>query len=176
MSVHGTDRRTGVCGTDRCYQVSSRHQPACQARLPRLKMTHQRHWLCTAAQRREFISLLGGAAVAWPIYSTRAAGRLCRLLAFSGATRPLSSHHLCRGGRRLSPCSRRRSDRKCSWWCASLTLRCDRSGLASKGFDLLCGQLHYIPKPVNGRIRRQMNLPLQDLTQDRKLNRRRQDP
>jgi hypothetical protein len=36
----GTDRRTGVCGTDRCYHASSRHQPACQARLPRLKMTH----------------------------------------------------------------------------------------------------------------------------------------
>src|SRR5208337_3713148 len=39
MSPYGTDRRTGVCGTDRCYQASSRHQPACQARLPRLKMT-----------------------------------------------------------------------------------------------------------------------------------------
>jgi hypothetical protein len=38
-SVVGTDRRTGVCGTDRCYQASSRHQPACQALLPRLKMT-----------------------------------------------------------------------------------------------------------------------------------------
>jgi hypothetical protein len=26
-SANGTDRRTGVCGTDRCYQASSRHQP-----------------------------------------------------------------------------------------------------------------------------------------------------
>jgi hypothetical protein len=40
---YGTDRRTGVCGMDRCYQASSRHQPACQAPLPRLKMTLNRH-------------------------------------------------------------------------------------------------------------------------------------
>jgi ABC transporter substrate binding protein len=43
MSACGTDRRTGVCGTDRCYQTGSRHQPACQAPLPRLKMTLNRH-------------------------------------------------------------------------------------------------------------------------------------